>query len=258
MLLKSRRWGGAGAEGVVVCLHGLTHHGGVFDGLAQHLTRGGRSVVAVDLRGHGESGREPPWNTETHVRDVLETVGELGIERATWLGHSFGGRLAAALAAEEPQRAEGLILLDPALGVTPARALRGAEIDRLDWNFATVDGALNAMLSADAIVAAPQHTVEAFVRGDVRKGPDGRYRFRFCPSAAVTAWSDVALPPPPIAQVPTLIVRAEVPLFDISAQEQRYRDAIGDRLTWVTVPKGHNVHWESPAETFAAIDAFLA
>ena len=256
MRLKTRRWGSPGSESLV-CIHGVSHHGGVFDGLGEHLAPRGHTVVAVDLRGHGESGREPPWNTEAHVEDLLETIDDLGIERVTWLGHSFGGRLAAEIAARAPERAERLVLLDPGLGVSPARALRGAEIDRLDWNFATVDGALNAMLSADSIFAAPEHTVEAFVRGDVRKGPDGRYRFRFCPSAAVVAWNEVSLPPPPIAELRTLVIQAEVSIFDISEQEQRYRGAIGDRLTWVKVPKGHNVHWESPAETFAAIEAFL-
>jgi hypothetical protein len=53
------------------------------------------------------------------------------------------------------------------------------------------------------------------------------------------------------------VVRAEVPLFDGSAQAARYRDALGDLLTEVTVPNGHNVLWESPAETLSAVGRFL-
>jgi lipase len=256
MLLKTRRWG-APAQESVVCIHGITQHGGVFDQLGRHLADLGHSVVAVDLRGHGESGREPPWSTETQVGDLLETVDELGIERATWVGHSFGGRLAAALAADSPERTRGVALLDPGLEVPPARAFRSAEIDRLDWSFATVDGAVNAMLSAESMVAAPEDAVAAFVRDDVREGPDGRFRFRFCPSAAVVAWSDVTLPPPAIAELPTLLVRAEVPQFDTSNQERRYREALGDLLTSLVVPNGHNVLWESPRETIGAIGEFV-
>ena len=55
--------------------------------------------------------------------------------------------------------------------------------------------------------------VAAFVRDDVSKGPDGRLRFSFSPGAVVVAWSEMALPAPPIAQVPTLVIRPEVPLF---------------------------------------------
>lgn len=256
MVLKTHCWGSEGA-GDVVCVHGVAQHGGVFEGLGKRLAAAGRRVTAVDLRGHGDSGREPPWNTETHVEDLLATLDAGGIERATLVGHSFGGRIAAALAAGSPERVEGLVLLDPGLEVPPERALRSAEIERLDWSFATPDGAVNALLSNESMVAAPRDTVAAFVRDDVRKGPDGRFRFRFCAAAAVVAWSEVTLAAPSIAQVPTLIVRAEVALYDGDAQMQRYGEQLGELLTAVRVPNGHNLLWESPQETIAAIEGFL-
>lgn len=257
MILKTRRWGAVGSR-CFVCVHGVTQHGGVFEGLARRLVDAGHSVLAVDLRGHGESGREPPWDTATHVDDLLETLDEVGVERASWIGHSFGGRLVAEAAARAPQRSVRLVLLDPGLQVPVAYALRSAEIDRLDWSFATVEGALNALLSSDSVVAAPRQVVDAFVREDVRKGPDGRFRFSFCPSTAVVAWSEMSLPPPPIAQLPTLVVRAAAPLFaPDGAQEARYTEALGELLVTRTVPNGHNVLWESPAETAEAIERFI-
>lgn len=256
MVLETRRWGNPAAE-AVVCLHGVTQHSGVFEELGRGLAAAGHPVLAVDLRGHGESGREPPWSTETHAADVLETLDAAGIETATWVGHSFGGRIAAALAAASTERTRRLVLLDPGLEVPPQRALRSAEIERLDWSFATVDGALNALLSSESVVAAPRQTVDAFVRDDLRKGPDGRFRFSFCPSAAVVAWSEVTLPAPALALVPTLLVRAEVPLYDADALVARYAEELGDLLTAVTVPNGHNVLWEAPGETIAAIERFL-
>jgi len=256
MVLKTHRWG-PDSDASVVCVHGITQHGRVFDGLARRLAAQGKSVLAVDLRGHGDSGREPPWNADTHVGDLLETLDAAGVERMTWIGHSLGGRLVAAAAARETERTDRLVLLDPGLEVPAARALRSAEIERLDWSFATVDGAVSALLSNDSMVAPPRDVVTAFVRDDVRKGPDGRFRFRFCPSAAVVAWSEVTLPAPPIAQLPTLLVRARVPLCDGSAQEARYRETLGDQLKVETVPNGHNVLWESPNETIEAIERFL-
>ena len=169
MLLETHRWGEDRSD-AVVCLHGVTQHGRVFAELARRLEADGRSVVAVDLRGHGGSGHQPPWDSETQVDDVLETIDAAGAKTATWVGHSFGGRLAAGLAARVPERSEGLVLLDPAIGIPPAIALHRAEIDRLDWSFATADGAVNAMLSSDLIVAAPRGTIAAFVQDDIRKG----------------------------------------------------------------------------------------
>lgn len=257
MVLNARRWGPPARESVV-CVHGIAHHSGIFDDLGERLAAAGHAVVAVDLRGHGESGREPPWDTETQVQDLLETLDALEIERAHWVGHSFGGRLAASASSAAPERTARLVLLEPGLEVPAARALRGAEIDRLDWSFATRDGAVNALLSSDTIVAAPKEVVEAFVRGDVRKGPDGRFRFSFSPAAVVVAWSEVSRPSPPVARVPTLAILAEVPLVDAAAIKRRYTEALGDLLTLATVPHGHNMLWESPAETIAAIEGFLA
>jgi pimeloyl-ACP methyl ester carboxylesterase len=256
VILHTRRWGPNNSHSVV-CMHGLTHHGGVFEELGQRLAKQGHSVVAVDLRGHGDSGREPPWNTDTQVEDVLETMEAQGIERATWIGHSFGGRLAAVLASREPDRTEALVLLDPGLLVDPDVALRSAEMERLDWSFATVDGAVNALLSNDAMVAPPHDVIRAFVEDDLRRGPDGRYRFRFSPSATVSAWSELTLPLPPIARVPTLMLLGTVSLTNVALHQDQYREALGDLLTEVVVPNGHNVLWESPAETIGAIEEFL-
>ncbi len=256
MLLRTQSWGMTGAE-PIICVHGVAQHGGIFEPLGRQLAQGGRRVVAVDLRGHGDSGREPPWNVGTHVDDLLETASELGIERATWVGHSFGGLLVAALADRVPERVSRLALLEAGLTVPADRALRQAEIDRLDWSFATVEGATNAMLASDTVVAAPEATVAAYVEDDVRRGPDGRFRYRFCPSTVVAAWSELALPAPPIAELPTLLVQAIAPLFDARDQIGRYRKALGPLLTVATVPNGHNVLWESPAETIGAVESFL-
>lgn len=256
MKLNTHRWGPADGS-CVACIHGVAQHGRVFAGLGERLAASGHAVVSVDLRGHGDSGREPPWDLATHVRDVEETLDGLGVERVAWVGHSFGGLIAAALAAGRPQPTQSLVLLDPGLEVPPARALRSAEIERLDWNFATVDGAVNALLSNETIVASPREVVAAYVEDDVGKGPDGRYRFSFCPSTVVTAWSEMTLPPPPIAPVPTLYVVAATPLFDGSRQHRRYEEELGELLTKIVVPNGHNVLWESPQQTLGAIEDFL-
>jgi lipase len=255
MQLKTRQWGASGGA-PIVCVHGLTQHGGIFSDLGKSLAEEGRRVISVDLRGHGESGREPPWNTDAHVTDLIETATALGIERATWIGHSFGGRMIAALAAHAPERVERLILLDPGLHVPPSYALESAEVERLDWSFATVESAVTALLSAGTTMSSPKEVVTAYAREDLRAGPDGRLRFSFSPAAAVVAWSEMTLPAPEIAQLPTLLVR---PATDVNGRrdDARYRQALGSLLTMAAVPNGHNVLWESPLETTAAIQGFL-
>jgi len=256
MQLRTRQWGVAGAA-PIVCVHGLTQHGGIFTDLGESLAADGQRVISVDLRGHGESGHEPPWNTDTHVDDLIETASALGIERATWIGHSFGARMIAALAARAPERVERLVLLDPGFDVPPKYALESAEVERLDWSFATVESAVNALMSAGTTASSPKEAVTAYARDDLRQGADGRLRFSFSPAAAVVAWSEMTLPSPAIAQLPTLLVRPVVSYTNGREADSRYRSALGSLLTMAAVPNGHNVLWESPQETEGAIRAFL-
>ncbi|HEX4306529.1 MAG TPA: alpha/beta fold hydrolase [Solirubrobacterales bacterium] len=255
MILKAHRWGAPVAR-CVVCLHGLTHHGGVFAELGSRLASSGYSVIAFDLRGHGDSAPEPPWDLATHVDDFFDTLEAEGVRPAAWIGHSFGGRLAAEAAVRRPEFGAPLVMLEPGLHVPPKVALRSAETERLDWSFATLDGAVEAILAAPTTLAAPREVVAAFVRDDVRKGPDGRYRFRFSPAAAVVAWSEMATPPPPIARCPTLLVMGKASVRDDEALD-RYAELLGSSFSFVEVPHGHNMLWEAPGPTIEAIERFL-
>lgn len=256
MRLHSETDGPADGPAVVI-VHGITQHGGVWAPLAAMLAGDGMRVVRVDIRGHGQSGHRPPWSLGTHVDDLLETVGDLGVERAAWVGHSLGGMLVAGVAARAPERVERVALLDPAMGLDPEFALMCAENDRLDWSFASVDEAVDTLLAAGFLVATPRQTLVDYAAGDLHPGPDGRLRFSFCASTAVAAWSEMTLAPPPVADVPTLLVRVQAPLFDGSAQDERYRQALGPWLTEAHVPNGHNVQWESLDEIAGLLREFL-
>jgi len=257
MRLHTRSTGSAGAE-PVVCVHGIGQHGGIFASLGRRLAAAGHRVTAIDLRGHGDSGQEPPWSLATHVDDLLETFEAEGIGTAAVVGHSFGAAVGAALAARAPRRVTRLALLDPGFGLPPEHALKSAEIDRLDWSFDSVDGAVNALLASDTVVAAPREVVAAFAAADLQRGVDGRLRFSYCPAAVVVAWSEMTLPPPPIAQLPTLVLRPVASHIPSATQDRRYREALGSLLTLRAVPHGHNLLWESPRESEAAIAEFLA
>lgn len=257
VILHHRKWGAPSGE-PVVCVHGTTQHGGVFEELAGRLVAGGRYVVAVDLRGHGLSDREPPWDTQSHVDDLLETVDALDLESATWVGHSYGGLLCAALGARAPERVDRLALLDPAIEIPADYALGAAEIDRLDWSFTSSDGAVNALLSSPGVVAAPREVVAAFVADDLRAGSDGMLHFSFCRSTAVVLWSEMTRPAPPVASVPTLIVRPVASFVPGREQDRRYRQELGSMLKIVVVPDGHNVLWESLPQTAEAVEQLLA
>ncbi len=105
-----RDWGGKGAP--MVLLHGLASQSHIFDWVAPRLAEHFR-VVALDQRGHGESGKpNAGYDFEHIVADLLAFLDALKFKRAILLGHSWGGNVALQFAAMHPTRAAALILLD--------------------------------------------------------------------------------------------------------------------------------------------------
>jgi pimeloyl-ACP methyl ester carboxylesterase len=71
-------------------------------------------VTAYDLRGHGYSDvPSDGYTSADQAGDVLAIMDALRIDRATLLGHSFGGVIATHAAVLYPERIDALILSDP-------------------------------------------------------------------------------------------------------------------------------------------------
>jgi lipase len=254
MRLHTHEWG-VRDNPPVVCLHGVGAHGGRFARLAARLPD--FRVIAFDLRGHGRSSFEPPWTLAAHVSDVLESADAAGVERATWIGHSFGGRLVLELAARRPERAERIALLDPAIRLRPDIALALADSARAEHVVATVAQAQPPPFSG-ALFRTPAETLAGERRDHLESIPDG-YRWRFSPSAVVAILGELATWPPPPEQLPheVLMVLGSDESVVGPRQLDRYEAALGDRLGVVRVPGGHVVYWDAFEETVRALRSFL-
>jgi pimeloyl-ACP methyl ester carboxylesterase len=123
---------GPDGEGLVVLVHGIagSAHSWVplLAGMARRRDR--RRIIVPDLLGHGSSAA--PWADHslggyaTGIRDLLAALGH---SRATIVGHSFGGGIAAQFASQFPQQCERLVLIDSGgLGREVSRLLRAATL----------------------------------------------------------------------------------------------------------------------------------
>lgn len=93
-----REWGPVDAARTVVLLHGIASSSLSWIAVAPALARRHR-VLAVDLRGHGESGRPATGNRIVdQARDAAEFCVALGLGRPAVVGHSWGGAVALQLA----------------------------------------------------------------------------------------------------------------------------------------------------------------
>ncbi len=210
--LHLERYGPASpAAPPVVALHGLTGYGRRWAGLAEHLPD--HRILAPDLLGHGASSWAPPWSYDAHL-DALDSVVAEVDSPFTVVGHSFGGALAVRLAHRHPDRVRALVLLDPAQGLAPDRALDIATASMAHWTYRS-PAAARAAKCDEGWAAVPRAVLDEEIAAHLRPSeqvglPPGRYAWRVSQPAAATAWSEMAtgftLPP---AHIPTDVVVAD-------------------------------------------------
>lgn len=254
MALHVHEWGEPDAP-LVVCLHGVCAHGRRFRRLAEERLARRFRLLAPDLRGHGRSTREPPWALRRHADDVAELLAQAEVERATFVGHSFGGRLTLELAARG--LVSRAVLLDPAVWVPPQVALDRAEAERTGHSFASVEEAIEVRTSTARL--APRELLEEEMAEHLVRGEDGRWRYRYSPSAVVAAYGELTQPPPDWehVQVPTLLVVGQDSEVVPAPVVDALRFELRDLLEVVTVPGGHIVLWDAYEQTADAVERFL-
>ena len=113
--LFARDYPAAGDEAglPVICLHGLTRNSKDFEEIAPILAGRGRRVIVPDVRGRGQSDRDPNpanYQPKTYARDVIEMMAVLDIPKAVFLGTSMGGIITMTLMAVRPRAVAAAIL----------------------------------------------------------------------------------------------------------------------------------------------------
>ncbi len=95
----------------IVLWPSLLFDGGMWKHQVEPLSAVGR-VVIFDGPGHGKSEVPPPFSLEDNADALTDAFGELQIDKAVFVGLSWGGMVAMRLALQHPQRVRALALLD--------------------------------------------------------------------------------------------------------------------------------------------------
>ena len=141
LVLFYRRFGAPGGTPILI-VHGLSYFSYDWIPVATELASGGREVVAMDMRGFGDSSwsASRAYGVDDYAADCIAVADHLGWEKVVLMGHSMGGRNCVWCAAHYPDRVAALVLCDYSPVNAPAGSRRVAE---------TVAGAPDAFASVD-------------------------------------------------------------------------------------------------------------
>jgi pimeloyl-ACP methyl ester carboxylesterase len=151
---------GAGDQPLILCIPGLTRNARDFEALADRLSAR-RRVIAVDLRGRGESAyaRDPmSYTPATYAGDIEQLLEEIGAPRVIVFGTSLGGIVTMLLALRAPDSIAGALLNDigPQVEAAGLARIRGYVGKANSWP--TWMHAARAVAEANA-AAHPDYTI---------------------------------------------------------------------------------------------------
>jgi pimeloyl-ACP methyl ester carboxylesterase len=107
------RYVDTGRGSPVVLIHGFASSLETWASVTPALVESGHRVIALDLRGFGWTDRPPgDYSSEAQARLVLALMDQLGVARASVVGHSYGGGVALRLALVAPERVDRIALYD--------------------------------------------------------------------------------------------------------------------------------------------------
>lgn len=138
-------WDRRGSGSPLLLLHGFTDYRQLMEPLASRFARW-HDVVNVDLRGHGESGRNNDFSLVRFGADVVEVCSDLGLHSPTLVGHSLGA-LVATVAAPDAC-ATAVVNIDQTLNLN-ATARKLAPMARQLRDPATFHATLDALFAGD-------------------------------------------------------------------------------------------------------------
>ena len=260
-----RRFGRAGDTPILI-VHGLSYFSYDWIPVASQLASAGREVVAMDMRGFGDSTWSPSeaYGIGDFAGDCIAIMDHLGWDKVNLMGHSMGGRNSTWCAAENPDRIATLILCD----YSPVNAKAGSQrvtktVAGVPDVFASVDDALSYFGKDPALPGDDPYCkrMEAYLKPVdggfvIKRDTFHRERFRKVLAGeggggGPDMWAKLAE-----VKCPTLVVRGT--RSDMFAEENVDKvKATNPSITLVQVDASHDVAGDAPDALIAEVKRFL-
>lgn len=245
--------GGSGMP--VLFVHGFPHDRTLWTPQLQGMTAQAR-VLAVDLRGFGETSVAPPFSMDQYADDLVGFMNTLHLDRAVVVGLSMGGYVAFAMWRRHPNRIRGLVLANTRAGADGEEARqkrrRLMTVAREEGSVAIADAMLTGMLGKTTRARRPDivNEVHRMISSAPVDGVIGALQAMIDrPDSSETLET---------IDVPVLVVTGDedaiIPVEDVRSMQAAIR---GSSLE-VIAGAGHLSNLERPAAFNHVVSEFLA
>ena len=268
-------WSSAGVP--MLLLHGFGNEAHIWDDFSPQVAEHYR-VLALDLRGHGESAWDPEgrYDYENHLADLDVLTTALGIERMVLVGHSLGGRISMLYAGRNPEKLAGLVIVDsaPELDARGIVRIRAEVGEQRDPSFASVAEYEN--LLAHNYPAATPEALRRMARHGLKQREDGRYVLRMDMAYRVAAGAHAATVDDDVLarreesnqramwaalealSSPTLVVRgAASDILSAEVADKMVDEVLADGRLAVVPQAGHSVMTDNPTGFAEVVSEFV-
>jgi pimeloyl-ACP methyl ester carboxylesterase len=248
-------WGAEPPE--IVLLHGGAQNAHTWDTVALAL---GRPLIAVDLPGHGRSD----WRTDRdywpwqNADAIAEVVSQIAPNAQAVVGMSLGGLTAIRLAAEHPELARRLVVVDVTPGVDMQKSAPIAEFVQGPETFPSFDELLertvryNPTRSESSLRRGILHNARPLADGtwawryDKLRPPGGELHF-------APLWDDVAR-----LKAPTMLMLGSLSGVVVADDVAEFRRRKPDVRVEVVDEAGHSIQGDQPLELARLLSDFVA
>ena len=236
----------------LIFLHGYTDSSFSFSRVLPLLDPQYRAF-ALDQRGHGDSERpRRGYHLRDFAEDVVAFMDELGLGRATLVGHCMGSLVAQRVALNEPGRVEGLVLVS---SMTSARHIEGA--DELQQGVEALGETVPAEFAREFQAGTVYRPLpEEFMDGVVAESL--KVPVRVWRAALAGLLSDEHATRLGHIRTPTLLIWGDRDALLSRAEQDALAAALNCDAPLVVYPEtGHSPHWEQPERFVYDLEAFL-
>jgi len=249
-------WGTDGKPPFLM-LHGISRIAHQFDHLAPHF-RGEYHVMAIDMRGHGDSDWSPEgaYLVEDYVKDLEAFVEQLHLRNLVLLGNSTGGRVVQVYAGLHPDRVARLIVED--VGPERPNEIASAftrQVQQEANGWASEDQLLVSLQKSNPRV--PEAILRSYAHFGTKQRDDGRIVWKRDPNlakgfVATELWRFVSQ-----IQCPTIYILGGASRIVPPDTREQLKKTLPDVRIIVMPGLGHYPDQEATADFLPIVDTFL-